>query len=253
MSTVMEYVGIVALPDTVPDEVLAEWEATLKAERARIYAALTTKIPNDEAFKARIADASSDAYENFVNPAYTKKDPNVIKMKQRVKLARAYPAWKSGIDAAFAEGGTFEANVTAKKDKYELARYTIAHVGHKPGMFWGPLAKAVLLLCGDPRPLRYLTANDSFTGEVGAYIKPAYRSYVRPMLIAKGVYGGVMAMFAHEAELESLRDSIINSLNSEFDEILAAFVESGYTADLELIYDSSIDAFKWHALVQTTA
>ena len=252
VSTVLEYIGIVVLPDEVPTDVINEWESTLKAERQRIYNALISKIPSEDAFKERIADASSDVYETFVNPNYTKKDPDVIKMKQRVKLARKYADWRAGIDTAFAEGGTFETNVTAKKNKYQLARYTIAHVGHKPTQLWGPLAKAVLLLCGDPRPLKYLGANDSFSGEVGNYIKSAYVTYVRPMLIAKGTYAGVMAIFAHEGGLESLRDSIINKVNTEFDEILTAFAESGYAPDLALEYDAVADQFKWHAKVETT-
>ena len=247
---VFEYIGIVVLPSEVPEDVINEWEQTLKAERQRIYNALITKIPNEDAFKKRIADASSDVWETFVNPNYTRKDPNVIKLKQRLKLARAYGSWREGIDTAFAEGGTFEKNVTAKKSKYHMARYVIAHVGWKPKLFWGPLAKAVYLICGDTRPLRYLTENDTFSGDVVRAIKLPYVNYVRPMLIAKGVYGGVMAMYAHEAGEETLRDDIISKVNSELATIINAFKEDTYNVTLELIYDAVADQFKWHAVVE---
>ena len=66
MAEYWKYIGTCTLPSDIPPEILNEWKETLKAEQARIYANLQAKVPDEVAFLDRIADASSDEYENFL-------------------------------------------------------------------------------------------------------------------------------------------------------------------------------------------
>lgn len=258
MGVVFDYVGQVVLltEDELPADVIDEWEATLKGEQARIYNALTTKIPNATVFQDKIADASSDAWENFVSSDWP--DADIIKMKQRVKLARAYGAWKDGVDAAFAEGGYFPDRVTGKKDKFKLARYTISIVGlrHDPNIRWRPGYKAVAFFTGDKRVLRYMDPSyDTYTGEPVMAILDAFGRYWRPLVIGQLVRGYVLAMFAHEAGLGSQRDSILSTINSNLDTILTKTLKADYAAPptsyLHLEYSTSEDAWKVKAHLET--
>jgi len=243
-----KYIGTVLLPTDLPSGVLDEWKETLKAEQARIYAGLQTKIPNEAAFRDRIADASSDRYEDFLASVGSAWDRSVITMKQRVKLARQYNAWKSGVDAAFGEGGYFPARVDAKADKFKLARYVIGAVGFKAdpsGSFgvWNPVVFGALLLRGDTRPLRYQDANDSFTGTLHAVFKSPHGNLVTPSIIANAVQACVMAKFADEGGLTSVRDTIITNANSVIDELLNVALDSthkqeGYDVTYELSWDA---------------
>jgi len=230
MAEVLVYEGVCEIPAEVPAHIIDEWEVTLKNAQARIYNNLIQKISSDTAFKNFIADASSDAYEAFVNPNFRKA--NVIKMKQRVKLARAYNAWNTGVKNAFdGDSPYFADRVTAKKDKYQLARYTLSAVGSKPDLYWGPIPKAVLLLTGDLRAPRYIGANESLTGSPQKVVLDEFVNTIRPMLISEGVYGVVMAYFAHEGGLADLRDNVIRQTNQNLEKILNSFMDtSAYVA-----------------------
>jgi len=253
MATVFDYVGeIVWLsPDEIPSDILNEWRETLKNEQGRIYNSLMTKIPNESAFQSRIADASSDAYEGFVNPSFENAD--VIKMKQRVKLARSYNAWNTGVADAFGEGGYFADRVENKADKFKLAAYTVSNVGHKPTRFFGPLVKAIMFLVGDTRVLRYLDVHDVYTGDPTNVFKAGHSRFIKPMLVARGVFGAVMAKFADEGGLTSLRDSIISDVNSKLDEAISAFVDSANYSNVYLHLELSDGVWKWHSHAETVA
>lgn len=173
-------------------------------------------------------------------------------MKQRVKLAKAYNPYINGVQSAFASGGAFETQVDAKKDKYDLARYTIGLVGFKPYTSWGPGPKAIAFITGDKRALAYLTADDTHSGEPANAIKPEYSNFAKPALIAMLTRGFVLAKFADEAGLDSLRDSIISTTNTRIANYLSGLIETGYTVTLELIYEESTSTFKVHAKVESS-
>ena len=98
MSYVLEYKGYYKPLDSLPSEILEEWETTLKNERERILSALMEKIPNADAFISKIAEPAYEGWSNFVNPDFP--DVDFIKLKYRIKLKSAYPAWNSGIQSA---------------------------------------------------------------------------------------------------------------------------------------------------------
>jgi len=260
MSVVFDYEGIIQLieADAFPAHVLDEWKTTLGNEQARIYARLLDVIPSETAFKDKIADASSDAWETFVNPNWP--DADVIKMKQRVKLARAYNAWKTGVDNAFGEGGYFADRVMAKADKFKMARYVLSIVGCKsdPDIMWRAGTKAVKFFVGDKRILRYMDSTlDTYSGEPVMAVKAAFGKRFQALVLGRLVQGFVMAMFAHEGGLTSLRDSIISSVNSDMDDILTAALKADYAAPptsyLHLVYTASTDTWSVKAHLETAA
>ena len=249
-----KYIGTVTLPTDIPSELLNEWKETLKAEQARIYANLQTKIPDELAFQDRIADASSDEFENFLQTVGGRWDANVIKLKQRVKLARAYIDWKTGIDNAFGEGGYFASRVDEKANKFKLVRYVLGAVGYRanpddPYGVWNPVVMGVLLMRGDTRPLRYMDANDSFSGTLESVFDPIKGRLISPSIIAHGVYACVMAKFADEGNLTSLRDTILTNANSVIDELLNVALDdthkgSGYDVTYVLEWDDTVNNVK---------
>jgi hypothetical protein len=225
MADYWKYIGTMLLPADLPTGVLDEWETTLKAEKDRILASLTTKIATEGNFQDRIADASSDQFSAFLDTVGGAWDADVIEMKQRVKLARTYPDWAAGINAAFGAGGYFSDRVTAKKNKFKLARYTLGVVGHRAsvgGSFgvWNPASVGVLLLRGDTRPARYFDANDTFSGTLESVVDAKLGRLIAPSLLAETVYGAVMAKFANDGGLTTLRDNIITASNTRLDSLL---------------------------------
>jgi len=247
MAEYWKYIGTCTLPSDIPPEILNEWKETLKAEQARIYANLQAKVPDEVAFLDRIADASSDEYENFLQATGGRWDADIIKMKQRIKLARAYPSWNAGITAAFGEGGYFASRVDEKADKFKLVRYVLGAVGYRantsdPYGVWNPVVVGVLLMRGDTRPARYFDANDSFSGTLESVLDPIKGRLISPSIIAHGVYAVVMAKFADEGGLTALRDEILSNANGVIDELLNVALDdvhkgSGYDVTYVLEWD----------------
>jgi len=236
MSVYWQYEGICQLPDALPTEVKQEWIATLQNEQSRIYNNLLAKIPDILSFQDRIADASSDEFENFLASVGARWDVDVIKMKQRVKLARAYPSWKTGVDNAFGEGGYFADRVSGKADKFELARYVLGVVGYKPSTdtgfgVWNPVVVGVLLMRGDTRPIRYFDANDTLTGTHEAVMDATKGRLISPSIIAHAIYASVMAKFADEGNLTTIRDNVLTNANSVIDEILQVGLDTTHLGD----------------------
>jgi len=250
MAVEFEYTGyVIDVPEAeIPQVILDRWKESLIAERDRIKNNLLTKIPNETEFKDKIADASSDAYEQFVNPSFPGAD--IIKLKQRVKLERAYNKWLTGVQAAFAEGGTFETNVEAKADKFKEVRYTLGAVGFKPTSGYGAIVKAVMFHTGETKVMKYITANDNVTGQPYRTIKESQVKYVKPMIVAKGVYACVLALYANEAGDTTLRDNILSSATTDIEEVINALKRTDVTfsaLEYELSWDDAESKIKVYA------
>ena len=237
----LEYKGYYVPMDSVPEEVVNEWETTLKGERARILSALLAKIPNATAFQDKLAEPATTAWAGFINPDY--EDADFIKLKHRVKLKGAYDAWNSGVNDAFAEGGTFELNVTSKRDKFQKARYTLGATGLKYLSGWGVAYKAIGFITGDTRVMLYMTANDSVTGSPTNIFPTTVVRFVRPMGIAIFTQGLVIAHYAHENGLTSERDAVITAINQKLaDSILKLYDTAAWTSvAAEIGYDAVAD------------
>lgn len=248
MAVYWEYVGTCTLPAELPTGVLEEWRDTLKAERTRIYASLLNKIPDETAFKTRIADASSDEFEAFLYKVGGKWDADLIEMKQRVKLARKYPDWKSGVDDAFGVGGYFAHRVEGKADKFKLARYVLGVVGHRRTLVdgikvWNPVTMGALLMRGDTRCARYFDENDTFTGTLHAVVDPNKGRLITPSIMAEAIRACVMAKFADEGGLTTLRDTILSNSNTVIDELLQVALDATHLgAPYDVTYVLAWDA-----------
>jgi len=223
---IFEYRSETISERALPTRIVDEWETMLKLARARILASLErflTEPAGRNVFLTQIADASSDAYEGFVNPAYPNAD--FIKLKQRVKLAGSYNAWKTGVQHAFQPDSTFETNVTVKKPKFENnVRLTIGGVGFKP-VYWGPIAKLSLLLVGDTRPERYMSDSELFS-KGPAYPRNVFSEAgkgVVPAIISTYVQGVVMLLWCYRGGIDSAcRDAVVSSTNSRLTKLASA-------------------------------
>jgi len=254
-----QYIGTAQLPTEVPAAVKDEWETTLKAEMTRIYSNLLTKIPSEVLFKDRIADASSDQFEAFLATVGGAWDADEIKMKQRVKLNRQYAQWLANVQACF--GGAspyFGDRVTSKKQKYDLARYTLGVVGLRyqttqPYTVWGIASKGALFLRGDTRPKRYIGTHESFTGTLENVCDTIGGRYGTPAMIAETVKACVMAKFADEGGLTTVRDNIITAHNTVLDKILQGFLNTAHlTPPKDVTWVLSWDAVNTHVKLTVT-
>jgi len=232
-----------ALPDALPTGMADEWEATLKGERARILTGLLTKIPDEANFLNRLADASSDVYELFGAGIPAPWDKNNILTKQRVKLARKYADWDTGIDNAFKVGGTFETNVTAKKGKLEAARYTIGVVGNRSADRWRFASLLALALGGDTRIARYITSPDTLAGTIEVALNAPYNKFDRPFIVATCVKHAIMAKYCDVFTDKTLRDAEITALNTDLN-IIEGHKVSGSTLVLTASWDGTYNHVK---------
>jgi hypothetical protein len=235
------YIGPITRKD-LPARIVDEWEATLKGARERILASLarfldpTTGLAR---YLDQIADASSDAWEAFINPDYPNAD--LIKMKQRVKLAAAYPSWAQNIQSALQPDGRFEQGVTANKGKFaNNVRPTIGAVGFKPDLGWGPAAKAALIVTGDRRVVRYIASPDEFFG-APANMFPTSARFVRPQIISAITFGSVLGLYALDINSTELRDAALSYANNILNDVkkMAKTCASGGTFVIELRHDTT--------------
>jgi len=245
----VEYVGLyVPLDPSVVTNEQDEWETSLKAARQTILNHLLAKIPNETAFKDKIADASSDAWESFVSTSW--EDYEFITLKQRVKLERAYSDWYDGIQNAFAEGGAFETNVTNKKGKTRNFRYPMGAVGVKYKLAWKCAYKAIAVISGDARVLRYFDADDITTPStvVNVFLARAAK-FARATAVPIIVRGLVLAQYAQEAGDTSLRDTIINRTNTTLDNTVKKMIDTSTypNADIKIEWNADYNRLAVHS------
>jgi len=250
MSLEVEYKGYYAPLDSVPTELMDEWELTLKGERDRILAALQEKIPNATAFLTKLASPAVAAWSAFVSDTWP--DADFIKLKHEIKLKGAYNSWSEGITNAFAEGGTFETNITNKKDKFQKARYPMGAVGVKYKVGWGPAYKALGVISGDARVAIYMTAEDTLNGSILDVFLPGAAKFARATGVPIMTQGLVLAYYAHEAGLDTERDAVITAINTKLaNTVLKMVDETNHVVTLEIGYDAVADKIYAHSKSET--
>lgn len=230
MGTKWTYVGQCVVPLTVDAHIVTAWQTDLKAQQSRIYDALTTKITDSTTFLNKIAVPSSARFTAFLATVGAGWDKAQIVMKQQAKLGASYTEWAAGVSSVFGSKGTFGAMVDAKVGKIQNLKRTLAVVGQKSFSKWGAAANAVLMFRGDTRPATYMTAPDTFTGTLEAGFDATLGALLSPSIIAELVSGAVMAQYAHEAGLTTLRDDIITATNLVIVDLMAAAVDGTHGA-----------------------
>jgi len=237
MPVVVEYKGFYVPLAAVPTELVSEWETTLKGERARILNALLEKIPNASAFINRLAVPAHERWSAFVNPEWA--DRLMVLLKHATKLKGAFSSWNDGIENAFKEGGTFETNVSAKKDKLQKLRYVVGGTGIKYKTAWGPAYKAIGVISGDTRVTVYMGANDIFSGTVTNVFLEGATKYARAIAVPAIIQGLVIAQYAHEAGLTTERSQVISIVNSKLANTVLKMVDTNrFNVTLNLGFDS---------------
>ena len=241
MAVVASYKGLYVPYAEVPSDIMDEWEATLKGERTRILSALQAKIADETAFLNRIATPAYNAWQNFIDSEYP--DADLIKLKMKIKLKGAYDAWSEGITNAFAEGGTFETNVTNKKAKFGKAKYTLGAVGVKYLNGWETAYKAIGMITGDNRVPVYFDADDTVSGSPVDVFPAGVGRFARAIGVPIIVQGLVIAQYAHENGLATERDAVITNVNNKLTNSVLKMVDtSAYpTVTLEIGYDTESD------------
>jgi len=237
MSLVVEYKGYYAPLSDVPSDIKSKWLNTLLSRRQLIYERIMTKIPDDSAFIKYLADPSAEVWKDFVSPYWINAE--MIKLKQNVKIHIAGPRYRSAVIKAFQSGGIFETNVQEKADRFSQAKYTLGGVGVRFLMGWGPEYKAVGAITGDKRIKRYIGAGETFSGTPVCVFPEGIVKFLRPTLIAKLTQGIILAQYAHEAGMSDLRDSVINTVNSDIAQIISANKKPEYDVTLEIGFDSA--------------
>lgn len=192
MSLVVRYKGYYE-PIEVHELTFDRWKRNLKDEMGYIYSALTTRIPDENAFKKFIAETSQKMWEKFVNPEWT--DAYLILLKRYVKIMGAYPYWSDGITRAFKDPGYFADRVEEKADKFKRVRVTLGNVGTRFVYGRGIAVKAIGVISGWEPVLNDLKPTDEFEGTVVDVFLPGATKFVRPQAIAITTQGLVLAQY----------------------------------------------------------
>jgi hypothetical protein len=246
-----KYVGAIVYPANLDTDITDEWTATLTAETARIYSALSTKIADADDFAEKIAVPSSVAFSAFLQSVGAGWDIDNIKLKQQVKLAGSYTTWQSSIAAMFS-GTTplFGTVVAAKATKLDKLKRVIGIVGHKSVGSWNAGSKAVLLLRGDTRVYPYFGANDTITPTITTFpathhavMDATVGALISPSLISEIVYGAIMAKYANDGDLTVQRDAILVDANVVLDKLIQVGLN---TVHLSTGYDVTL-VLSWNA------
>ena len=244
---------------------LDEWETTLKNAKDTIYNHLLARIPDETAFRTKIADPSNLVWGDFINPNWENAD--FIKLKHKAKLYMAYPDWRRGIEGSFGTEGYFPDRVTGKRLKWLKARMTLGSTGIRYRIGRGISVKAIGVISGMKRVLhdiatseRVITVHtydpetgeetdvsvtiprDDFEGEVVNVFLAGAGRYVRPQAIAILTQGLVYAGLAHTHGLASLRDAFLDTINSYINNTIMKQVDtSKYTLFMGAKYLSAED------------
>jgi len=236
MSLVAGYRGRYMVIPPSKEEV-DEWESTLKNMQTRILNSLLTRVPDQNAFNAKIVEPAVTAWSNFVNPNWENVD--FVKLKYQLKLKVAYPAWNKGVNEAFKEGGYFGDRVSGKKIKWLKARYVLGSTGLRYKLGRGIAVKAIGVISGMYRVLSDIRSSDEtvnittyneetgaeetvsvtiphddFEGSVVNVFLPGAARFVRPQAVALITQGLVYAGLADSFGMASERDSILNTINT---------------------------------------
>jgi len=252
MALVVEYKGYYTYLD-IPEQDWTEWKDTLKNECARIYNALKTRIPDEPTFIEKIAEASHEVWRDFVNPNW--EDIDLIKIKHRVKLHKAYPAWSNGVDKAFnLETPYFPDRVEGKADKFKLVKVTLGSVGLRYRYGRGIAVKAIGVISNWKAVARDIKSPDEFTGTITNVFLPGAARFVRPQAVAIVTQGLVLASYAHDAGLTSERDAVINAINQKLaNTVLKQVDTSTYSVTFEIGYDGTKNQLFVHSKAETVA
>jgi len=127
-------------------EIGDDWAGTLASKRQKVHTNLRRVIADEDDYLTKIVDRSNAGYEEFIGTDHP--DYNEIMLKRAVKMPGSATDWINNVDSAFAEGGDFEANVTANKQKFLNKAKVILRVVGDSDKIYGPVQKLSIALDG---------------------------------------------------------------------------------------------------------
>ena len=149
MATIYEvHLGIL-LASEIPadfDEVRDDWETTLKGKRAKILTNLQRVVPDEATYLNVIVDRSNVGYGEYIGTDHPRYDE--ISLKRELKMENAKSDYIANRDSAFVEGGRFETQVTANKDKFRRNAIVTWMVTGDRDKIYGIVPKAKYILQG---------------------------------------------------------------------------------------------------------
>jgi len=236
MSLVVRYKGYYE-PIEVHDLTFDRWKRNLKEEMEYIYSALTTRIPDESAFKKFIAETSQKMWEKFINPEWI--DADLILLKRYAKIIDAYPSWSDGITKAFKDPGYFVNRVDGKADKFKRVRVTLGNVGTRFVYGRGIAVKAIGVISGWEPVLNDLKPTDEFEGTVVDVFLSGATKFVRPQAVAITTQGLVLAQYTLTAIGPGPKlDEVIGKVNTRLSNTVLKQVDTTkYSVDFHIGYD----------------
>ena len=146
------------LPSEI-SEIGDDWETTFKAKRAKILTNLQRVVPDEASYRSVIVDRSNEGYAAFISESHP--DFNKIMLKRKTKMPARASDYLTNRDAAFAEGGDFEAGITENKGAFMNNVKVILRVVGDRDKVYGAIPKLSFALDGKKELLEEIL-NDTY-------------------------------------------------------------------------------------------
>jgi len=231
------------IPENMRDKIAKDWHDTLTAKREKIINNLKEVIPDEDAFKDRIADVAYSRITQVFNPAYPKYKRIMRRFKVKINLGA--DDFIKNVNEAFKAGGAFEQGVYQNISKFKSnALITWRVMGDKNTIF-GAVPKTIVALKGMGRLLEKVKlAKDTVNGEPIPVFKPEHESRITAIIdqiLMEGLNVIVLSKEGNEPF-----DDLINDYNAILDSYVknTAFVRDNIdTANtfVHIAYDTAND------------
>ena len=146
------------LPSEI-SEIADDWETTFKGKRQKILTNLSRVIPDEATYRSTIVDRSNEGYAEYISESHP--DYNRIMLKRMVKMPARAADYITNRDAAFSEGGEFEAGIARNKGAFMNNVKVILRVVGDKDKVYGAIPKLSYALDGKKELLEGIL-NDTY-------------------------------------------------------------------------------------------
>jgi len=217
------------LPSEV-SEIGDDWETTLKAKRAKIFTNLSRVVPDESAYNSVIVERSNEGYGQFISESHPSYDK--IMLKRKIKMPARASDYITNRNAAFEEGGDFEAGVTESKGAFTTNVKVILRIVGDKDKVYGAIPKLSFALDGKKALLESIL-NDTYDHLITStelktfFVKKQYKTSVVSLINEALAY----VVYAVDAGFD---DSWIQSnIADKYNPLIAAMINAN-TVNSEL-------------------
>jgi len=231
------------IPAELREAIGKDWHDTLRGKRAKIITNLKEVIPNETAYRERIAEVAYARIGAVFNPAYPKYKR--IMRRFKVKINAGADDYLKHVDDAFKEGGAFDQGVYANLEKFKENALIVWRCMGDKNRIWGCVPKTILALKGLGVVLnRVKLAKDTVSGTPIAIFKPEHETRITSIVDQVLMEGLNLIVLSKESGEEYT--SIMDDYNAILDSYVknTAFVKDNIdTANtfVHIAYDSVND------------